>query len=91
MRAATMEFPSKAKNRATIWSGSPTPGHMSRENHNLKRYTAPDVHCSTACRSRATEAALVSADSGVGRADAVYMQDGILATKTSEVTPSLAA
>ena len=90
--AATMEVPSKAKNRAAIWSGSPTPGHMSRENHNLGRYTPPpDVHCSTTCRRRATEATLVSADRGVGGEDAVRTQDGVLGTETREAAPALAA
>ena len=34
----------KTKNRATIWSYNPTPGHISRENDNLKRYIYPSVH-----------------------------------------------
>ena len=37
----------KTKNRNTIWSSNPTPGHISRENDNSKRYTHPNVHCST--------------------------------------------
>ena len=40
------EFPQKTKNRVTIWSSNPTPGHTSRENHNLKRYMYPSVYCS---------------------------------------------
>ena len=31
-----LEVPQKAKNRATIWSINPTPGHTSGGNHNLK-------------------------------------------------------
>ena len=42
-----MEVPQKTKNRATIWSRNPTPGHISRENHNSKTYTNPNVHHST--------------------------------------------
>ena len=34
----SMEVTLKTNHRATIWSCNPTPGHISRENHNLKRY-----------------------------------------------------
>ena len=34
----SMEVPQRTKNRATKWSSNPTPGHISREKHNLKRY-----------------------------------------------------
>ena len=37
----------KSKNRATIWSCTPTPGHTSREKHNLKRHMHPSIHIST--------------------------------------------
>ena len=37
----------KKLNRTTVWSSNPTPGHRSRENHNLKRYMYPKIHCST--------------------------------------------
>ena len=37
----SMEIPLNTKNRATIWSNNPTPGHMSGENYNLKRYMHP--------------------------------------------------
>ena len=37
----------KTKNRATIRSSSPTPGHLSAEKHGLKEYMHPSVHCST--------------------------------------------
>ena len=47
-----MEVPYKTKNRATIWSGNPTPGHISRENSNLKRHMQPNVHCSIICNSQ---------------------------------------
>ena len=36
-----------SKNRATVWSSNPTPGHIPRENHNLKKYMHSSVHCST--------------------------------------------
>ena len=42
-----MELPYKTKNRASIWASNPNPGHISRENHNSKRYVHLSVHCST--------------------------------------------
>ena len=41
-------FLKKTKNRTTIWSCDPTPGHISRENHKRsKRCIYPNIHCST--------------------------------------------
>ena len=37
----SIEVPQKIKNRATIWSINPTPGHTSRGNHNLKDKCTP--------------------------------------------------
>ena len=34
----SMEVPQKTKNRATIWSGNPIPGHILGQNCNSKRY-----------------------------------------------------
>ena len=33
-----MEIPQKTKHRITIWSSNPTPGHLSRENHDSQRH-----------------------------------------------------
>ena len=43
------------KNCITIWSSNPTPGHLSEENHDLKRYMSPSVHCSTIYNSQDME------------------------------------
>ena len=43
----SMEIPQKTKNRLSIWSSNPTPGHTSRQNSNSKRYMHPYVHSST--------------------------------------------
>ena len=40
------------KNRTIIWSSNPTPGCLSGENHNLKIYMHPNVHCSTTYNSQ---------------------------------------
>ena len=37
----SMEAPQKTKNRIATWSSSPTPGHISRQNCNLKTYMHP--------------------------------------------------
>ena len=42
-----MEGPQNTKDRIIIRSSNPTPGHISEENHNLRRYSYPNVHCST--------------------------------------------
>ena len=52
----SMEFPLRTKNRATIGSSNPTPGHIPREKHGLKGYTHPNVHCSTVDNSQDMEA-----------------------------------
>ena len=46
---------SKNKNRTTIRSSNPTPRHLSRENHNSKRYMCPNVHFSTIYNSQDME------------------------------------
>ena len=45
-------FLKKTKHTATIGSSNPTSGHISRENHNSKRYMHPNVHCSTIYNSQ---------------------------------------
>ena len=40
------------KNRTTMKSSNPTPGHISGDNHNVKRCMSPDVHCSTIYNSQ---------------------------------------
>ena len=51
-----METPQKTKNRTTIRSSDPTTGHLSRGNHDVKRYMYPNVHGSTLCNSQDMEA-----------------------------------
>ena len=43
------------RERAIIWSSNPTPGHISREHHNSKRYIHLSVHCSTVYNSQNME------------------------------------
>ena len=52
----SMEVPLKIKNGAIIWSGNPTPGHISRENSNLKTYKHPSVNSSATYNTQDMEA-----------------------------------
>ena len=45
----------KTKNTATVWSFNPTSGHISRENHNSKRYMHLNVYCGTIYNSQDME------------------------------------
>ena len=42
-----MEILLESKTRTTIQFSNPTPEHVSRESHTLKRYKFPNVHCSS--------------------------------------------
>ena len=51
-----IEGPQKTRYRTTLWSINPSSGHISGENHNLKRYMYLSVHCSTIHNSQDMEA-----------------------------------
>ena len=55
----SMEVPQKTKNRVTIPSSNPTPGHLPRRNKNSnpKRYMHPNVHSNTVHNSQKMETA----------------------------------
>jgi len=55
-----LEAPQETKNRATIWSNSPTPRHTLKENHGLKGYRHLSVHCSDVYKSQDREATYLS-------------------------------
>ena len=48
----SMEVPQKTKNRVAIWSSNATPGDISRQNSNLKRYMHPYVRSSITHKTR---------------------------------------
>mgnify|MGYP007071327303 CR=1 FL=1 len=52
----SMEVPQKTKNTTTVWSSNRTPGHISGQNYNSKRYMHPYDHCSTIHNSQDMEA-----------------------------------
>ena len=65
----SMEVPGKTKNRITIWLSNPTPGHISRQSYNSKRYIYPYVHSSTIHKSQDIETTWMSIDSRVDKED----------------------
>ena len=44
------------RNKTTTWPSNATTGHIPWENHNSKRHTYPNVHCSTIYNSQDVEA-----------------------------------
>ena len=64
---------------AAIWSSNPTARHISRENHNSKRYTHPSVLCNSIYNSQDMEAAQVSVNKWIDKEDVVciYTHNGI--------------
>ena len=75
----------KTKNRATIWSSNPIPGHISGENHNSKRYMHPKVHSSTIYNSQDMEQLKCpSTDEWIKMWYVVYIHNGILFSHIKE-------
>ena len=50
-----MEITQQNENGVSIWYYNPTLGHIPRENHYLKTYMQPNVHCITINNSQDTE------------------------------------
>ena len=72
------EIPQKTENRTAISSSNATPWHLSKENHNLKRYRYPYVHSSTIYNGQDIETTYMSIDRGMDKEDVVHTYDGIL-------------
>ena len=66
------EVPQKTKNRIIIWSSNPTPGHISRQNCNSKRYMHPYVHSSTIYNSQDMETTYMPIDRWMDKEDVMY-------------------
>ena len=66
------------KNRLNIWSNNPTPGCISGQNYNMKRYRHPKVHCSTIDNSRNMETTYMSTKRRTDEGDAACIHSGIL-------------
>ena len=84
----SMEVPEKTKYRTSIWSSNPTPGHMSGENHNLKRFKHLNVHCSIIYNSQDMEETWMSINRGINKEVVVHIYNGILFShKKHEILP----
>ena len=73
-----MEVPQKTKSRVHIGSSNPTPGHISGERSNLKRYMHPNVHSNSTYNSQDMEATWRSMDRWMDKEDVVHIDTGIL-------------
>ena len=82
----TMELPQKTKSRITIWSSNPTPGHISGQNSNSKRYMHFCVHRSTIHSIQDMETTSMSIDRWIEREEMVHVCSGmILSQKKTEI------
>ena len=71
-----MEVFQKTKNKITIWSSNPIPGHILRQNCNSRRYMHPYIHNSTTHNSQNMK---TTKHSSIGdKEDAVPIYKGIL-------------
>ena len=80
-----MKFPQKTKNRATIKSRNPTPGHLSgkEENSNSKRHMHPNVHHGTVYNSQDMETIEVSMDRWMDKG-VFHVHNGMLLSRKKE-------
>ena len=58
-----------------------------KQNHNLKIYIHPNVHCSTIYNSQDTEVAYMSINRGMDKEDVVHIHSEILAIKNNRIIP----
>ena len=79
----SMEAHQKNKNRTTIWPSNPTPGDLSRENHNSKRYMHLSVHCSMTYNGQDMETTQMSINRGMDK-DVVHIYNWILHSHEKE-------
>ena len=73
------------KNKATIWFNNPTPGHLSGQNYNSKRYTHPYVHNGTIHNSQDMKITWIHVHKWMNKEDMIHMQWNI---QFSSVTQS---
>ena len=73
-----MEVPQQTKNRTTISFINPTPGPLSGENHDLKRYVYPNIHCNNIYNNKDMEATYMSINRGMDKAYMLHICSGIL-------------
>ena len=79
-----MEISLKTRNKTTIWQSNTTTGHIPWENHNSKRHTFLNVHCSTVYNSQDTEATSMSTNRWIKKMWYIYTMEYYLAIKRNE-------
>ena len=87
----SMKVPLKTKNGVTILTCGPTPGHITRDNSNLKRYMHPNVHSSTIYNSQDTEATWLFTNTQMDKEDRTDTHNGISLSHKKEQTMPFAA
>ena len=83
LRRIVWRFLKKLKIELTIWSSNLTPGHISGENHNLKKYMHPNVQRSTIYNNQDMETTYMSMDRGIDE-EKLYIHNGILLSHNKE-------
>ena len=68
----SMEIPQKTKNRVVIWSSNSSPGHIPKQNYNLKRYMCIYVHSSTIYNSEDMETIWMPIDRWMDKEDVIH-------------------
>ena len=84
LRRIVWRFLKKLKIELTIWSSNLTPGHISGENHNLKKYMHPNVQRSTIYNNQDMETTYMSMDRGIDEEEKLYIHNGILLSHNKE-------
>ena len=83
-----MKLPQKTKSRIIIGSSNPTPGYISGENHNSKRYIHPYLHCSTIHNSQDMGTTSMSTNRWMDEEKYyIYIMEYYSAIKRNEIMP----
>ena len=69
-----MEVPQKTKFKVATRSNNPTPGHISGQNYNSKRYTHPYVHNGTIHNSQDMKITWIHVHKWMNKEDMIHMQ-----------------